>query len=242
MACRFQIPKCRLEAVDGAHWYRTTYGLHPSVTTILDKTADKRYLEDWRQDIGKDVADYIADTGAAIGSYAHLLNEEYLAGRFGLKPPSQAGDRRYRLFAQAHHDNFLPFLDSITDACALEHPVASPRMNLAGTIDCVGTIDGERCIIDYKTKRSPPGGNHVHDHILQGTLYASMWNEAVGDLYPVTRIIIAASIEYGTVETYTAPASKHLGEAISRVVMFHQVHTGKMTALPDGPAVAARGA
>ena len=241
MACRFSIPKCTLEVVEDAHWYRTAYGLHPSVTTILDKTADKRYLEDWRRNEGEDVADYITETASAIGGYAHSLNEAYLARRFGFGPPERHGDERYRLFAQAHHTNFLPFLDTIKNVCALEHPVSSPRMNLAGTIDCVGTVGGERCVIDYKTKRSPPGGPHVHDHILQGTLYAMMWNEIMGNTYPVTRIIIAASIEYGTFETYTAPASRHGGEAISRVVMFHEKYTGIMSSLPDEQAIPAGG-
>ena len=232
MPCRFATPGCRLEVVDGAHWYRTPYGLHPSVTTVLSKTADKRYLEDWRRNEGEDVADYITETATAIGGYAHSLNEAYMARRFGFSPPERHGKDTYKLFANAHHVNFQPFLDTVKDVCALEHSVVSLRMNLAGTIDCVGTVDGERCIIDYKTKRSPPGGPHVHDHILQGTLYAMMWNEVLGDIYPVTRIIIAASIEYGMFETYTAPASKHSGEAISRVVMFHQKYTGIMSALP----------
>ena len=73
-----ELPNIELEAVDGKHYYLCDNQAYPSVTTVLDKTADKYALGNWRRRVGAEVADYIKDSASAVGTEAHRFNEAYL--------------------------------------------------------------------------------------------------------------------------------------------------------------------
>ena len=46
---------------------------------------------------------------------------------------------------------FKPLVNKITGVVALESPLYSDYLQVAGTVDCVGIWDGKLSIIDFKT-------------------------------------------------------------------------------------------
>ena len=219
------LPKCELDTtITHAHFYKTDKGTYPSATTILSATKPPdraASLEQWRFNVGRKLADYILKTSAGVGTGAHLLNEEYLARRYGLDLPVETICNQYKLFAKAHHNNFKPFLETVSDAHVLEQALCSHKMRIAGTIDCVGVVDGKTYIIDYKTKRKPQREEWLNDHYVQAAMYATMWNEHTEPQYHVTGGIIAVSSECETLQIFKVPIERHLNEAYSRIQQYY---------------------
>ena len=213
-----------MQPMDGKHFYDTDFGLFASVTTIQSATRSEdkaNLLAQWQQRVGFDVAEYIKNRAAGIGTAAHLLNEIYQARKHGLPIPDGVLQEEYRLFGTAHHINCRPFLDTVTAVHALEQAVFSSSLKLAGTIDCIGVVDGMTCVIDYKTKGKPQADDWMEDPFQQGSLYARMWNEHVEEKYHATHIIIVASSEHGTLQLFHADPLDHVDAALERVAKYH---------------------
>ena len=228
---KINLPKCVMKPQDGKHYYDTDFGLFPSVTTILKITtpqSDKDSLQRWIDSTGESVSNYIKDMAAGIGTVSHWYNEVYLAKKYGLPVPSDEDINtyhynRYKLFGRAHHTNCRPFLDTVQDVYGLEQAVFSKKLKLAGTIDCIGMINNEICIIDYKTKRSPQKQEYMTQYFLQGALYTQMWNEHTIPKYHVTKIMIVASSEHHTLQVFPAKPDDYIQEALQRVDQYYDM-------------------
>ncbi len=224
-----QLPRCVLKPTHGKHFYDTDYGFFPSVTTALGATKSQRSIDiltNWRKREGGEVADYIMSKTSGIGTAAHLMNEKYQARKHGLPIPLKAVNEEYALFGMAHHLMFRPFLDSVEKVFALEQAVFSSSLKLAGTIDCIGIVDGQVCVIDYKTKGKPQREDWMEDYYPQGALYAKMWNEHVSEEFRATKIIIAASSEYRTLQTFGTDPLEHEKAALERVARYYESRSG----------------
>ena len=222
-----KLPRCVMKPMHGKHFYDTDHGLFPSVTTILGatKSDDKaKKLEDWIERVGKEVAEHVKYRTGKVGTVAHLFNEQYQARKHGLPIPTDKPNVEYKLFGMAHHLNCRPFLDTVEKVYALEQAVFSSTLKLAGTIDCVGMVDGKISVIDYKTKGKPQIELWMEDPYQQGALYAKMWNEHVSKEYQATQIIIVASSEHQTLQLFHADPLKHEERALERVRTYHEKH------------------
>ena len=222
-----RLPRCVMKPMHGKHFYDTNFGLYPSVTTVQGYTKSeekKKILADWVERKTPKVADYIRDRAAGIGTAAHLLNEQYQARKHGLPIPTEKLDVEYKLFGMAHHLNCRPFLDTVEKVYALEEAVFSSSLRLAGTIDCVGMVDGKISVIDYKTKGRPQLESWMEDPFQQGSMYAKMWNEHVGKEYKATQIIIVASSEHQTLQLFHANPLQHEEPALERLKKYHEDH------------------
>lgn len=218
--------QCELDQslIHVGHYYNTPAGRLPSVTTALGATKPKgsEYtLKRWQQKVGIAVAEYIKDTSAKIGTGAHLLNENYLAGKHGLPLSSEQVDPAYMLFAWAHHANFRKFLDKIDKVYWNEGRIYSAELGIAGTVDCICEIDGVVHVADYKTKRSPQKQEWLYDAFLQTSLYALMLNELIPNLN-VEKFVVVASSEHSTIQEFPGDVIDYIDKAIDRVAEFQQ--------------------
>ena len=142
----YDLPKCTKIYEDGIKKYQTdTSEKYPSITSLLSKTKDTSALEQWRQDMGEQVAEYILKQAGKIGTATHQIIENYL------KKSTEYDISQNPLLARAHFDNLKPFLGKITDVVGLEIPLYSDILRTAGTADCIAKYDGKLSIIDFKT-------------------------------------------------------------------------------------------
>lgn len=204
-------PRARLVA---GHHYRTPEGeTYPSVTTILGatKTIDEEGgLAVWRARVGEQVADYVTNRAAEIGTEAHQMNEDYVN-----RVPVRAARH---LLARAHHENFRPHLDRITDIHGTEVPLYSDMLGIAGTADCIAEYDGVPSIIDYKTKRTPQQPDWINVYHAQAAAYAIMYRELTG--IEIRQGVILVSSERDTMQAFTSDPRDHALEFLKRLAAY----------------------
>ena len=83
------------ENINGKRLYSTPTGNLPSVTTILDKTSDKTFLESWKKRVGEEEAKKQTKEASGLGTAVHNLLENHL-----LKKPSNVGSNYVHQLAE----------------------------------------------------------------------------------------------------------------------------------------------
>ena len=161
--------------VDGMMW--------PSVTTVIGHSKKKSIIE-WRNRVGEEEANAISKRASTRGNKCHKLCELYLEN----KSISQYSDDPLSmgLFYQ-----IKPYLDSIDNIHALEAPLCSSLLKMAGRVDCIAEYNGELAIIDFKTSTKYKREEWIHDYFAQETAYAIMFQELTG-LIPKKLVTIIA--------------------------------------------------
>lgn len=150
----------------GARYYQTPLGKLPSVTTILDKTANKPDLREWVKQVGQSEAQRRTLEAVARGRSFHREMEEFLT-------VGQPGSSTFFRSVQ-------PFLSRV-DAVALVEGTVWHRDGFAGTVDCVAYVDGVLSVIDWKTTSRKKASDAIGDERLQVAAYRA----AVQALYGV---------------------------------------------------------
>ena len=161
--------------VDGMMW--------PSVTTVIGHSKKKSIME-WRNRVGEEEANKISKRASTRGNKCHKLCELYLENKSISKysdDPLSMG-----LFYQ-----IKPYLDSIDNIHALEAPLCSSLLKMAGRVDCIAEYNGELAIIDFKTSTKYKREEWIHDYFAQETAYAIMFQELTG-LIPKKLVTIIA--------------------------------------------------
>lgn len=170
------------------HWYETAYGVVPSVTTVLQATADTEALDRWRERVGEEEAERICQEAQERGQRLHR-----------------------RVEARGEPDGTCPWHDSLEGFLGrcqrepspgglpwVERPLvwAPPKkVNLpafAGTVDWLGEVDGEVALVDWKTAARPKGERWVQDYLLQAAAYSAMVRQAG---HPIERAFVVIALE-----------------------------------------------
>ena len=163
--------------------YRVGDSLYPSVTTITSHQKKDSILQ-WRKKVGEEEANAISKRASTRGNKCHKLCELYLENKSITKykdDPLSMG-----LFYQ-----IKPYLDSIDNIHALEAPLCSSLLKMAGRVDCIAEYNGELAIIDFKTSTKYKREEWIHDYFAQETAYAIMFQELTG-LIPKKLVTIIA--------------------------------------------------
>lgn len=155
----------------------------PSVTTVLSYQPNES-LDKWKASIGEDEAKRIASRAAHRGTYIHSMCESLLKGT---EPPSK------NLFYTEMWQSFKPLIEQIGVVNALETPLYSKFLGVAGTVDCVGIWDGRLSIIDFKTSSKVKTSADIPSYFMQCAAYAVMWEELTKR--PITQLVVLMAIE-----------------------------------------------
>mgnify|MGYP001185877216 FL=1 len=153
--------------------YDTPDGKYPSVTTVL-KILSEDSIAAWRARVGEDEANKISYRASNRGTAVHNIIERYLSNE----------DLNFSMF-QPHIvqslKNLKPILDKrISVIYALEAPLYSKYLGVAGRVDCVGVFDGVPSIIDFKTSAKKKYKKWIENYFIQESAYAIMWEERTG--------------------------------------------------------------
>ena len=121
----------------------------------------------------------------------HTLVEDYLNNRnlSDVQPLSEL------LFKFAR-----PYLDRINNIYALETPLYSLKLGVAGTVDCIAEYDGDLAVIDFKTSKEPKPEEWIEGYFVQAVAYACMLYELTGII--VKKLVIIMSCENGECVVY----------------------------------------
>jgi genome maintenance exonuclease 1 len=195
-----------LEAVttENGRWYTTPKGnVYPSITTVLS-SYNKGAIQQWRQSVGEDVANKISKKAADRGTKLHAVCEDYLNNKLSpLRMQTMMPDTK-SLFLQLR-----PFIDeNIGDVYAIEQPLYSDRLKVAGRVDLIAYWNGALSIIDYKSSTKEKNEDWIQNYFLQCSAYAEMFGEITGR--EISQIVVAIAVEDGMPQIFTKQKIKYL--------------------------------
>ena len=182
------------ENIDGARYYKIPdfeeYVKLVSITSIISHI-NREFFDNWRKRVGVAEADKITRQATSRGTDMHTLCECHLMNRD--LPPVQPLSEY--LFKQAK-----PQLSQIDNIHAIEGPLYSRYLGVAGTVDCIGEYNGELAIIDFKTSKKPKKREWIDGYFVQCAAYACMFYEMTGQI--VKKFVIIMSCEDGECVVY----------------------------------------
>ena len=84
-----------------------------------------------------------------------------------------------------------PELDKINNIVALETPLWSKTLGLAGRTDCIAEYDGKLSIIDFKASTKEKRAQDIDNYFAQACAYSLMFQERTGIILDNFAILIS---------------------------------------------------
>lgn len=172
----------RIDSPDGRLYKTPTGKAYPSVTTVTGLHS-KQSIMAWRKKVGEEEANKISTRAANRGTRIHSLCESYLRGEI-----CEADIFDLEVFS-----SLKPHLDLIDNIHALETPLFSHHLEVAGTVDCIAEYKGKLAIIDFKTSSKLKNRDWIHGYFMQTSAYAVMFEELTG--IPISRLVIIIGVD-----------------------------------------------
>ena len=145
------------------------------------------------------------------GNAFHSLIEDYLNNKLDL---SKWTPETIELFHQ-----LKPELDKIDNIHALEVPLWSEAMMLAGRVDCVAEYNGKLSIIDFKGSTRAKRESDVQNYFLQATAYAIAWQERTGQA--IENFAILMSCEDGITQVFEGRPIRYTKKLLETIEKYH---------------------
>ena len=175
---------------NGKRCYVTPEGnRYASMTTVLGH-GEKPWLEEWKNMLGHDKAAKETKRTADRGTAVHEMTERFIQNEES--PTKGHAADHIRRFNQLKY-----CLKKVNNIRAMEIPLYSDALRLAGRVDLVAEYDGVLSVIDFKTSNNVKTDDMVQDYFLQCTGYALMFEEMYD--IPVDNICILMCVEKGMV-------------------------------------------
>ena len=212
------------ETIDGVRYYDVpdVEGFTKLVSiTSVTSWINREIFRAWRAKVGNEEADKITKAATSRGTDMHTLAENYLLNKDlpSVQPLSDF------LFKQAK-----PKLNLIDNIHAIEQPLYSLKLGVAGTDDCIADYEDELAVIDFKTSKKPKPRKWIDHYFVQCAAYACMLYEMKE--ISVKKFVIIMSCEDGEVVVYEeydkAKYIKLLSEYIREFVNFKLQEYGKV--------------
>ena len=185
-----KLPVTKGKKVDGFRFYDIEGKAYPSITTVLG-IQKKAQLQEWRDKIGENVANWEMGRAARRGKATHLLIEQYIKGL----TPSERGVLPLGLFRL-----IKPYVDQIDNIHCLETIMYSKKLTIAGQVDCIAEYNGKLSVIDFKTANKERQESWIENYFMQTTAYAQMYEEMFGK--EIEQIVILLASEDGSVQSF----------------------------------------
>jgi genome maintenance exonuclease 1 len=139
-------------------------------------------IAEWRKRVGNEEANKISGRASARGTRIHSLCEAYLRNE-QCEPD---------IFDKELFGSISQWLEDIDNIHALEDPLYSDYLEVAGTVDCIGEFQGKLSVIDFKTSSKPKDRDDIHNYFMQTAAYAVAFEERTG--IPIGRLVIIKNV------------------------------------------------
>ena len=201
--------KLKEVTIDGKRFYETPGGIFPSVTTVVGFEKQKFFAE-WRSKNPEESRRVLAR-----GTKLHSLIESYLNNE------TLDFDNMLPNF-KVLFNQIKPELDKIQNIVAIETPLWSKTLGLAGRTDCIAEYDGKLSIIDFKASSKEKRKQDVESYFTQATAYALMFQERTGII--VENFAILISCEDGLTQVFQNKPIKYVKKLKSVIVNYRNNH------------------
>jgi genome maintenance exonuclease 1 len=202
------------ETVNGKRFYKTPEGfLYPSVTTITSQHGKDKILE-WRKRVGEEEANRISTRASNRGTKVHKICENYLNNEEDYARTNPAHIHKTMPDTIAMFKSLQPLLDEhVNNIHALEIPLYSHHLKVAGRVDCIAEYDGKLSIIDFKTSSKLKEESWIKGYFMQCSAYAVMYEERTG--IPVSQIVIMIAVDSEYPQVFIKKRNDYIKDFIS---------------------------
>ena len=182
------------ETIDGVRYYSI-----PDVDELVKLVSitsvtshfNKEIFVKWRKKVGNEEADRITKAATGRGTDMHTLTEHYLKNE-NLPEVRPISDFLFKIAKSE--------LNKIDNIYALEGPLYSKELGIAGTVDCIAEYDGDLAIIDFKTSKKPKPRDWIEHYFVQCMAYGCMLYELTG--ISIKKLVIIMACENGECVVY----------------------------------------
>ena len=202
------------ETINGKRFYKTPEGLlYPSVTTITSQHGKDKILE-WRRRVGEEEANRISTKASNRGTKVHKICENYLNNEEDYARTNPAHIHKTMPDSIAMFKSLQPLLDEhVNNIHALEIPLYSHHLKVAGRVDCIAEYDGKLSIIDFKTSGKLKEESWIKGYFMQCSAYAVMYEERTG--IPVSQIVIMIAVDSEHPQVFIKKRNDYIKDFIS---------------------------
>ncbi len=182
------------EHIDGVRYYKIPDEEElvkmVSITSVTSHF-NKEIFINWRKRVGNEEADRVTKAATGRGTDMHTLTEHYLKNE-DLPEVRPISDFLFKIAKSK--------LNKIDNIYALEGPLYSKELGIAGTVDCIAEYDGELAIIDFKTSKKPKPRDWIEHYFVQCMAYGCMLYEMTG--ISIKKLVIIMACENGECVIY----------------------------------------
>lgn len=175
------------EEINGQRYYSTPEGSYPSVTTVVG-WEKRKFFAEWRKNNPEE-----SKRVTTRGSRLHSLIEKYIKNDTLNK--KKIDPFTLDLFLQIKNE-----IDKIDNIKAIECPLYSNLLKLAGRVDCIAEYDGVLSVIDFKGSTKQKKENEIDNYFMQATAYSVMWQELTKQ--KINNIVILIGCEDGDPQVF----------------------------------------
>lgn len=173
--------------IDGKRFYETPEGTFPSVTSVVGFEKQKFFAE-WRKN-NPDESKRVTSRGTKF----HSLLEKYITNE-------EIDVDNMHSMQKSLFTLIKPEVDKIDNIVAIETPLWSKTLGLAGRTDCIADYDGKLSIIDFKASSKEKRKQDIDNYFAQATAYALMFQERTG--IKVDNFAILIACEDGLIQVF----------------------------------------
>lgn len=188
----------------------------PSVTTVLSKTKDNKFLEQWKKRVGEEEAARIVKQASAVGTEMHYVLEMLLSGQ-GYLNLSEEG-KKPRMMAQIILQNLHPLTEVWGNEISLAY-----KQEYAGTTDCIALHNDKPTIIDFKQSNKPKREEWVEDYKLQLGAYYLAHTSAYGPIEQGLITICTRDLKYQEFKLNEADLKEYSEKFLERVEKYKKL-------------------
>ena len=187
---------------------------YPSITTVLSGY-NKEGLLKWRKRVGEEEANRVSRVASARGSKLHSVCESYLLNemtdkiRMTMMPDTKGMFIKMQQVMDAH----------IGRVYAIEQPLYSHRLKIAGRVDCIAEWDGILSIIDWKTASRSKEENYIRNYFMQCTGYAEMYEDVTNS--PIEQIVVVIAVADDEPQVFVKSKHDYLEDLQKEIDNYH---------------------
>lgn len=209
-----ELKQLQTDESTGVRYYLTPTGAKlPSVTTVLGHFKKKAMIE-WRNRVGHEEANKISTRASIRGTKFHNMMESYLRNEDGFMEGVMPDMK------QSFRD-MQETLDLIDNIHYIESPLFSEKLGVAGRTDVIAEFGGVLSIIDFKTSTKQKKEQWIENYFEQGTAYALMYEELVGN--PIDQIVILiATDDSDRPQVFIRDKNQYIQNLLEKIHLYKQ--------------------
>jgi genome maintenance exonuclease 1 len=209
---KHSLPDLVREQVNDDRLYVAPNGLkYPSVTTVISQH-NKEAVDKWKASVGETAAKRISKKATDRGTAVHkaietLLNNEDTSS-LGLMPDAKS----------VYVNMKKELIERLSEVHALEQPLYSHNLRMAGTTDCVAVYDDKLSIVDFKTSTKLKKKEWMRGYFMQGVAYSEMWEELTNS--KIEQVVILIGVDNcNFAQTFRLPKND-FGQYLDELLMW----------------------